>query len=697
MQSRDLSFNTFATLRSMTDVTLQTTRMLCNNLTALALIATLGLSSATATEPVLVSSPIFIEGKRPNSYSIATTTIEFSPNQLEASSAGLSESAPNFFAASSGARSFNDTFALRGLTNTPIFGDPAVTFYLDDIPLGGGFTTPDVFCGITLAELHRGPGHNTIFGQAGPAGVVQLTTPNPETKAFGEINARAGNFSARNASISAGSVSGQKADVFISAQHGTRNGYIYNQLLGLDIDHRQSSAALARLNFYPTETFKLTLIAQSLRARDGEQPLVPLNGPLYTIDRNNSGETNLDTRNAGLTAAAITSWGRVSLTSSVNDWKLGPYRSVLAFGPAELLNDVQLAQRNYNQELKLASSDRGDFRWHSGLFYSDRSTTGTFTRAFGPFVLEDSSYTIDTTHLAAFGETSLTVQSAVTLTAGLRVEEVKKSFGRNERTPSNQAYTLQHRSSALTPKLEAGYEPTQNLRFFGSVGAGFKPGGFSAFTGNRSLAAFGPERTLALEGGVSHSAFHDTLTWTARAFVYNIRGYQIERSFATGAATDDYLVVSAPRARSTGFELEATWRPAKALSITAGYGRTQVILRDFTDPFTGQSLDGNRAPYVPSYDFSLRCDYKHASGWFITAKLSTNGKTYYTESENDAFAQRNYSLLGARAGFAAGHWRFSLFAENILNRDYYSSISAGTNHGTPGAPRTQGLEVQYAF
>jgi len=680
----------------MTDVTLQTTRLF-RNFIALALISTLSMSSTNAAESVLVNSPIVIEGKKPEASSISTTAVKFAPNQAEATSEGLSEIIPNFFVASSGAHSFNDTFALRGLTNTPIFGDPAVTFYLDDIPLGGGFTTPDVFCGVTLAELQRGPGQATVFGLAGPAGVVRLTTPAPETDATGQINVSAGNFSARNVSIAAGSASGQKADLFISAQYGTRDGYIYNQLLGCDVDHRQSSTGLARLNFYPTKTVKLTLIAQAVRARDGEQPLVPLNGPLYTINRKNSGETNLDTHNAGLTAAATTPWGCLSLTSSMNDWKLGPYRSVLAFGPAELLNDVHLAQRNYNQELKLASSDKGDFRWHTGLFFSDGSTNGTFTRAFGPFVIEDSSYTIDSTRIAAYGETSFTVQSAVTLTTGLRVEEAQKSFDRHERAPSNQVYALTARSTALLPKLEIGYTPGQNLRFFGSAGAGFKPGGFSAFTGNRALAAFGPERTFALEAGVAQTTLHDTLTWTARAFAYEIHGYQIERSFATGAMTDDYLVVNAPKARSTGLEMETSWRPVKGLSITAGYGLTQVILREFTDPFTGQRFDGNRAPYVPRYDFSIRCDYQDASGWFVMAKWSANGTTYYTESEASAFSQSPYSLLGGRLGYTAGRWRVSLYAENILNQGYYSSMSAGTNHGTPGAPRTQGLDVQFAF
>ena len=61
---------------------------------------------------------------------------------------------------------------LRGLTNTPLFGDPAVTFYLDDLPLGSGFTLPTDLLGFAQGELHRGPSQNTVFGRAGSAGVV---------------------------------------------------------------------------------------------------------------------------------------------------------------------------------------------------------------------------------------------------------------------------------------------------------------------------------------------------------------------------------------------------------------------------------------------------------------------------------------------------------------------------------------------
>ena len=663
----------------------------------LVLLAGFSTSILKASEPVLVNPPFVVQEKKPEATSLGTTSVQFAGDGAGASTEGLSERVANFYVASSGAHSFNDTFALRGLTNTPIFGDPAVTFYLDDVPLGGGFTAPESFTGVSSAELNRGPGQNTNFGLAGSAGVIRLSTPDLAANATGQLDLRAGNFSTRAFSATVRSAGGGRVDALISAQQEARDGYIYNPRLGKDVDHRHSDTGLARVNFYPTAQVKLSLIALAKHARDGEQPLVPLGGPLFIINRATPGKIDLDTLNVGLTAAVSTPWGHFSATSSVNDWRLGPYRSVLAFGPAELVNDVQLKQRNYNQELKLASSDIGDFRWHSGVYFSDGTTDGTFKRAFGPFVSEASSYTIDARKLAAFGEASWLVQPAVTLTAGLRIEDAKKSMDRVEAAPFLQVFALSRESTALLPKFELNYTPAPNTRLFGSAGAGFKPGGFSAFTGNRALAAFGPERTIALEGGISQQALNNALASTVRVFAYDIRGYQIERSFATGSTSDDYLVVNAPKARSIGTEIELTWQPVSGLRLSSSFGITQVTLREFTDPYTGMNFSGKPAPYVPRYDCSFRCEYLHSSGWFGVVKWSANGRTYYTESEDITFGQRAYGLLGGRLGFAAGRCRVAAYVENLLNQRYYSSISAGTTHGTPGSPRTQGIEACFAF
>ena len=639
-------------------------------------------------EPVVVTEPLLTESPA----TVTRLALADLP-QTEISLPHLAARAANFFESTNDAHSFNDTFSLRGLTNTPIFGDPAISFYLDDLPLGSGFTFPTDLAGFAQAELHRGPSQNTVFGRAGSAGVVTLTTPEPAANPSGELRASYGNYAARSVSATASTASSPTFDAYVSAAYSARDGYLTNTRLGRDIDDKESTSALARFRFRPSTASEFTLLVTALRARDGVQPLVPLGGPLFTVTRKTEGYTEVDATNAALKAAFTTPLGLLSATTSLTNWELGPYASVLAFGPSELFNGSALKQRNWNEEVKLASPSASDVRWQVGAIYTDGSTDGSFTRAFGPFVIEKSTYRIDARDLAAFGEATFKINSALRFTAGLRAEDSRKTMLRTEFIPTPQVFDLRRESTALLPKFAASYAPDRDTSFFASLGAGYKPGGFSAFTGNRALASFGPERTKTLEAGVTQSTADKSLSATLRFFYYDITGYQIERSFATTAVADDYLVVNAPRARSFGGELELAWRPLAGLTLAADLGTTDVTLRDFRDPYTGKTFNGNRAPSVPLYDASLRADYAHRSGFFGGLELTSNGRTFYTEAENLKFGQRAYALLGARLGYAAGRYRVTAYGENLTDIGYYSAIAPGTGHGTPGAPRTYGVEV----
>jgi outer membrane receptor protein involved in Fe transport len=612
----------------------------------------------------------------------------------ENTTAGLAARSANFFIATNDAHSFNDTFSLRGLTNTPIFGDPAVSFYLDDLPLGSGFTFPTNLAGFARAELHRGPTQNTVFGRAGSAGVVTLATPEPAASAQGELRASYGSYDAREVSATASTAAGGAADAYVSADYAARNGYITNTTLDRAVDDKESTSALARVRFRPNATTELTVLVTALRARDGAQPLVPLGGPFFTVDRTHEGVTDLDAWNAALTAAFATPVGRLTVTTSLNDWVLSPYVNTLAFGPAELTDDISQKQHAWNEEVKLVSDTRNPIRWQTGAFFSDGRTDGAFDRVFGPYPYETSAFQTDARDLAAFGEATFALAPTVSLTAGLRAEDSRKTMNRQETVPTPQVFDLRRESTALLPKIGVSYAPDRETSLFATAGAGFKPGGFSAFTGNRALAAFGPERTKTLEVGFTHANVAKTLTATVRAFYYDITGYQIERSFDTGGGGNDYLVVNAPHARSLGGEVELSWQPRAGLTLAADLGATDVTLREFTDPFTGVSYAGNRAPAVPVYDLSLRADYESSRGFFGGVDLTSNGRTYYTEGEDLTFGQRAYALLGARLGYAAGNYRLTLYGENLADARYYSAITPGTGHGTPGAPRTVGFEVR---
>jgi iron complex outermembrane recepter protein len=249
----------------------------------------------------------------------------------------------------------------------------------------------------------------------------------------------------------------------------------------------------------------------------------------------------------------------------------------------------------------------------------------------------------------------------------------------------------------LLPKVARNYRRNADTTLFMSIGSGFKPGGFSAFTGNAALAGFGPERTQTFEGGITWDSPSRAFRSVVRVFYYDIAGYQIERSFATSSATDDYLVVNAARARSIGGELELTWQPLVGLTVAVNLGTTNVTLRDFRDPYTGVNYSGNVAPYVPANDANLRIDYRHRTGWFGGIELGVNGRTYYTEAENLAFGQKSYALVAARCGYTAGRYEVTVYGENLTDRRYYSAITPGTGHGTPGAPRSYGAELRCKF
>jgi outer membrane receptor protein involved in Fe transport len=197
-----------------------------------------------------------------------------------------------------------------------------------------------------------------------------------------------------------------------------------------------------------------------------------------------------------------------------------------------------------------------------------------------------------------------------------------------------------------------------------------------------------------LEAAISTAHPDSKWAFTSRAYAYRVKGYQIERSFAVPTtSTDEYLVVNADRAQVLGVEVESSWRPMADVTVRAIAGLTDITLKDFTDPYTGISYSGNRAPYAPSGNAALRVDYHPARGLFYGAGVTWTGKTYYDEQETAELSQKSYTLLDAVAGYSFSRGDIRLFGHNLTDKEYYSSITPGVSHGTPGAPLNWGGEV----
>jgi len=589
-----------------------------------------------------------------------------------------------------GARGFGLITTLRGLGNTPFFGDSSAPVYLDDIPLASAFTFPTGLYDLVGIAIHRGPQAATLFGRAGDAGVIQLLTAQPGTGTTARTSLSAGNYGLLSFGAAVQSAPSGQADVSAALNASQRDGYIRNTQLNQDVDSRKSLSGRVRLRYRPAADLEISLHALGQRSRDGAQALVPLGKPLYTVARGKEGESDTDFGAAALGVIRKLPDGTLSATTSYSKWELSPYSNrLVVFGGLNFDSAVTQSQHTLTEEVRFTNE-----KYSGGAFYSTSRTRGAADRTFSGFPIERSNFTTDADMFALFGRASFTPAPDWFITPGLRVERTAKDFVRKETIPVNRMLERANDWSAFLPSISAGRRIDETTDFTLTLARGFKAGGYSAYTNRADLAGFGPQRTWSLEAVFSTTPRNSSLTYTARAYASRVNGYQIERSFAVpGSFTDEYLVVNADRARVLGFELESVWRAGHDITVTLAASVSRATLDNFTDPFTGINYSGNQAPYAPAGNGSLRIDYRPATGFFAGAGLTWTGTTYYDERETATLAQRSYALVEADAGYAFARGDLHLFGRNLTNKEYYSAIIPGVRHATPGAPLTWGAEL----
>jgi len=660
---------------------------------AVCTMAALGLAiepSQAQSEPVIHVAPVIVADTPLAADAAGASQISlpaFTPQALRSLS-NLADGVANLNLSSSGAGSYGGLISLRGLANTPYFSDPSVAVYFDDLPLGSSFTYPVDLFGFGSVTVTRGP-QPALAGRASEAGLIQFSSKLPADVASGALHAGIGNYAARNAAIEASSAAGGQVDATVSASVSDREGYITNTQLNRTVDDQQVTSFAARVRVRPTANSAIAVQLLANLHRDGSQPLVPLGGPLFSVARGREGSTDSDFFGEAVTYSCDTPAGSLRATTSHTAWNLDPYDNRLVLPPT-LDSRLRQTQSAWNEEVHFAAQEHAATPWHLGLWLSRTDTGGDANRAIpGLFPIEISNFSMISRVGAVFGDITFRPLSGWRVTAAVRAEETRRTFDRGQAIPKPARYTEAQTSDALLPKLTAVYSLSSNTEASFAVGAGAKPGGWSAYTDNPALARFSPEKVTSFEAGVDTLAAAKTVKLAARVFDYEIRDLQIERSFNA----TDYLVVNAPRARSFGGELEATWRPIATLTLTATLGVTQTTLREFTDPFTAQSYAGRRAPYSPDYDAHVALVYRRPSGVFAAVDATAIGRTFYDESENAAFAAPAHVTENAQLGYEARRWRVDAYVANLEDTQYVALIVPGVGHEVPGAPRTYGVEA----
>jgi iron complex outermembrane receptor protein len=288
-----------------------------------------------------------------------------------------------------------------------------------------------------------------------------------------------------------------------------------------------------------------------------------------------------------------------------------------------------------------------------------------------------------------------------------------------------QAYTANVGGHNLSGEVTVAYKLSERANLYSTYSTGFKSVGLNlnglpidaAGQPVLSAATVKPEDVRNYEVGIK--------TMPARGATFNLSAYDTEvKNFQAQVTNGSVGVIrgylaNAERVRVRGIEFDSSAHVARPLSVYATGAFSDGRYLRFTDappPLedTGgpqlEDISGTVLPGMSRWAFSYGGEYDrpgtfvHRDGLFFGAIDAAYRSSFSSSATYSRYlVVHGYPLLNGRAGFRfANGWALSIWARNLLNRDYFELLSAAPGNsglivGQPGDPRTVGVTMRVAI
>jgi iron complex outermembrane recepter protein len=362
---------------------------------------------------------------------------------------------------------------------------------------------------------------------------------------------------------------------------------------------------------------------------------------------------------------------------------------------------------HYNQltqELRLASTGGGPFKWLGGLAYYNSRNSGTeslFTNL--PFVFYQTN--VDADRLAgysAFGQVSYSITDSFRLTGGGRASSTKRTaHGFEVVALGGLPYDFDKTYNHFDWKVGFEKDVAPEMMVYGTVQTGYQQGTFNALPNTPTFSnEVQPEKLVSYTAGLKTRWLDDRLQINNEVYYYDYHNLIIQ---AYDISAPYNVIFNGNKVGIRGDQLDVLAKVSQQdqLNLNIGYSRSRN--KDVTDP-TGRNFDGLSPPYSPDWtaeagfthniplgDATLRAhiDWRFESSWFADY-VHNKGTEQVPSNKGDA------SLTYDASSWTAGAW-----IKNMTNRAVIAATAAA---GVPGPataylddPRTFGLRFTVKY
>ena len=686
--------------------------------------------------------------------------------------------------------------ALRGLGNS-VFNmgfDPAVATFVDGVSRSrSGLVAASDLLDIERVEVLKGP-QGTLFGKNTTAGLLHMISKKP---GFKDLDGSASLSYESNNTVRvkvASNIPVSNTLAFrVAATAAKGDGWMTVAPTGQKIHDQDRQAVKAQMLWKPGADFSAHLIVDY--AKLDEICCVPMrlvNDPRTTA-RNGSlasaaGSTIIDPANidglkvesnlpprfkaedkgaaldlnwnlgGGLSLASLTGWR----SYNDNNVKDNDFSGVDVLRSNDSLPKVDLL----SQEVRLSGRAGKGLDWTVGVYGSKETIERENDFIWGPqvgnllpFIAPGTAFEhrfkqkIDS--LALFGNTSMQLADAWSLSAGLRWSQDKKHGTLVSRYPLTNGlglpnslplavvndYDTSLTQSAPTFNLSLQYKPTKNTMAYGTVSRGYKSGGISMtrdaagqklfllgpgatacpagsasvggpLCGSPALSpTFGKETADHFELGLKTDLMNRTLRLNTAVWHTHFKGLQLQTLRSDGS----FAVTNAKGATSQGVEMELSAAVSAQLRLNASLQYADAHFDSGIPALsTGPGfipLGGAQLPFSSRVTAGLGFNFMQPIGgnWQLVANGNAQYRSkYYNSGEpNTERVQGAHTLLTLRAGVQNDRWEVSLWCRNCTDERIANSnfqlpfdgtvLGHTTRWSHVAEPRILGVTVSYAF
>ncbi len=634
---------------------------------------------------------------------------------------------------------------IRGLGNTDfdLNASQPVSFVYDEVvyenPALKGFPIFDV----ASVELLRGP-QGTLFGRNTPAGILKFDSVKPGDDSNGYLKAGYRTYDGVDAEGAYGAKITDTLSFRVSALYSHLGDWVNNTGPAPDkkIGGYDDTAVRAQLLWQPSDNFD-TLLSVHHRDVDATAQLFRTGimtkgqrgvNPDFKWDTVNFDGGNGNPQSIKTTGGFIKSnlhFGDLTLTS-ISDIENLEYSSrgdvdgsslTVPFS-SDSADKVDYLQQ-ITQEFRLANDKAAKFNWQTGLYYFHEdakiSTYGYYANTDDAWFGYGKQHQ-KTESWAVFGSGTYKLSDALSVTAGVRYTDDKKTFGATRSTDGLTPTPVSLSDSAVSWDLSAVYKASPDTNFYTRVARGYRA---PAIQGRILFAdpALGPvittaksEYSTSIEGGIKTYGFNRRVSFDLSVYAYMIDDMQLT---AIGGDSNVARLLNANKGYGKGFEAELKWRPTNNLSLNASVSLNDTKIEDsklgvapcsfnvctvLSPVVNGKALvDGNPFPNAPKWIGDVGAKYtlplENGNDLYFQTDWAYKGETNFFLYKSIEYTEGGFWEGGARVGYIIGDkYEIAAYGRNITNeKRLVGGLDFVQLTGFTNNPRVWGVEGKVKF